>query len=66
MNQSSVLYKDRSKIFEEDPMQIRKQLIVAIKFLKVQSQVFRFESTALDEMMNSSNSSIIVLIKNLC
>lgn len=66
MNQSSILYKERSKSLEEDPMQIRKQLIVAIRFLKVQSQVFRFESSALDEIMNNPNSSIMVLIKNLC
>ena len=46
--------------------QIKKQLITAIKFLKVQSQTFRFGSTVLDEILNSSNSSLILLIKNLC
>lgn len=45
---------------------IKKQIISAIKILKLQSQSFKFGSSAFDEMINNCNSNIMVLVKSLC
>jgi len=51
----------------EDQINImKKEIITTIKGLKVQSKCFKMGISAFDEIIDNSNPSLMLLIKNLC
>lgn len=56
----------QDKKAEDQITLMKKEIIVAIKSLKIQSKSFKMGISAFDEIIDTSNPSLMLLIKTLC